>query len=252
MTHCAGQWCGFETTDMSRLAIVAALEREVRPLVKRWRVHEREHAGRRFRFYENGETVLVCGGIGAEPARRAAEAVLALYSPNCVYSVGYAGALEPTLRIGDILQPVRVINAKEGSTASIVGGQGTLVSHALVASVSQKTKLREAYNAQAVDMESSAVARAAEARGVAFAAVKVISDEFNFELPPTEQFVDTQGRFQQTRFAIFIALRPWLWARVARLARNSALATRNLCAELQKIVREEISADRSAQGAGRH
>ena len=237
---------------MSRLAIVAALEREVRPLVKRWRVHEREHAGRRFRFYENGETVLVCGGIGAEPARRAAEAVLALYSPNCVYSVGYAGALEPTLRIGDILQPVRVINAKEGSTASIVGGQGTLVSHALVASVSQKTKLREAYNAQAVDMESSAVARAAEARGVAFAAVKVISDEFNFELPPTEQFVDTQGRFQQTRFAIFIALRPWLWARVARLARNSALATRNLCAELQKIVREEISVDRSAQGAGRH
>ena len=185
-------------------------------------------------------------------ARRAAEAVLALYSPNCVYSVGYAGALEPTLRIGDILQPVRVINAKEGSTASIVGGQGTLVSHARVASVSQKTKLRDAYNAQAVDMESSAVARAAEARGVAFAAVKVISDEFNFELPPTEQFVDTQGRFQQTRFAIFIALRPWLWARVARLARNSALATRNLCAELQKIVREEISADRSAQGAGRH
>jgi adenosylhomocysteine nucleosidase len=252
MTHCAGQWCGFETTDMSRLGIVAALEREVRPLVRRWRVHEREHAGRRFRFYENGETVLVCGGVGAEPARRAAEAVLALYSPNCVYSVGYAGALEPTLRIGDILQPARVINAKEGSTASIVGGQGTLVSHALVASVSQKTKLREAYNAQAVDMESSAVARAAEARGVAFAAVKVISDEFNFELPPTEQFVDTQGRFQQTRFAIFIALRPWLWARVAQLARNSARATRNLCAELQKIVREEISVDRSAHGAGRH
>ena len=126
---------------MSRLAIVAALEREVRPLVKRWRVHEREHAGRRFRFYENGETVLVCGGIGAEPARRAAEAILALYSPNCVYSVGYAGALEPTLRTGDILQPVRVINAKEGSTSSIVGGQGTLVSHALVASVSPKNKI---------------------------------------------------------------------------------------------------------------
>jgi adenosylhomocysteine nucleosidase len=237
---------------MSRLAIVAALEREVRPLVKSWRVHEREHAGRRFRFYENGETVLVCGGIGAEPARRAAEAILALYSPNCVYSVGYAGALEPTVRTGDILQPARVINTKDGSSSSIVGGHGTLVSHALIASAAQKTKLREAYNAQAVDMEASAVARAAEARGIAFAAVKAISDEFNFELPATEQFVDTQGRFQQTRFAIFIALRPWLWARVAQLARNSARATRNLCAELQKIVREEISVDRSAHVAGRH
>jgi adenosylhomocysteine nucleosidase len=237
---------------MCRLAIVAALEREVRPLVKSWRVHEREHAGRRFRFYENGETVLVCAGIGPEPARRAAEAILALYSPNCVYSVGYAGALEPTVRTGHILQPARVINTKDGSSSSIVGGHGTLVSHALIASAAQKTKLREAYNAQAVDMEASAVARAAEARGITFAAVKAISDEFNFELPATEQFVDTQGRFQQTRFAIFIALRPWLWARVAQLARNSARATRNLCAELQKIVREEISVDRSAHVAGRH
>jgi adenosylhomocysteine nucleosidase len=232
--------------------MVAALEREVRPLVKRWRVCEREYAGRRFRFYENGEAVLVCAGIGAEPARRAAEAVLALYSPNCVYSVGYAGALEPTLRVGDIFQPARVINAKEGSSASIVGGHGTLVSHALVASAAQKARLREAYNAQAVDMEASAVARAAEARGVAFAAVKVISDEFNFELPATEQFVDTQGRFQQTRFVVFIALRPWLWSRVAQLARNSARATNNLCAELQKIVAKDVSVDRSAHIAGRH
>jgi adenosylhomocysteine nucleosidase len=236
---------------MSRLAIVAALEREVRPLVKRWRVHDREHAGRRFRFYEKGETVLVCAGIGAEPARRAAEAILALYSPNCVYSVGYAGALEPTVRTGDILQPARIVNTKDGSSASIVGGHGTLVSHALIASAAQKTKLREAYNAQAVDMEASAVARAAEARGTAFAAVKVISDEFNFELPAVEQFVDTQGRFQLTRFAIFIALRPWLWARVAQLARNSARATRNLCAELQKMVAEEVSVDRPAHVAGR-
>jgi adenosylhomocysteine nucleosidase len=237
---------------MYRLAFVAALEREVRPLFKSWPVQEREHAGRRFRFYENGETVLVCGGIGAEPARRAAEAVLALYSPNCVYSVGYAGALESTLRIGDILQPARVINTEDGSSASIVGGHGTLVSHAQIASAAQKTKLREAYNAQAVDMEASAVARAAEARGIAFAAVKAISDEFNFELPATEQFVNTQGRFQRTRFAAYVALRPWLWARVAQLARNSARATRNLCAELQKIVGEEVSVDRSAHVAGRY
>jgi adenosylhomocysteine nucleosidase len=237
---------------MSRLAIVAALEREVRPLVKRWRVHDREHSGRRFRFYENGETILVCAGIGAEPARRAAEAILALYSPNCVYSVGYAGALDPTLRTGDILQPARVVDTKDGSSASIVGGRGTLVSHALIASAAHKAKLRESYNAQAVDMEASAIARAAEARGIAFAAVKAISDEFNFELPATEQFVDSQGRFQQTRFAVFVALRPWLWARVAQLARNSARATRNLCAELQKMLAEEISVDRSAHVAGRH
>ena len=60
---------------MYKAAMVAALEREVRPLMKDWRVAEKEYEGRSFRFSENGEMVLVCGGIGAEPARRAAEAV---------------------------------------------------------------------------------------------------------------------------------------------------------------------------------
>lgn len=63
---------------MSRVAIVAALEREVRPLIRHWRGSEKEHGGRRFRFFENRELVLVCGGIGADAARRAAEAVIVL------------------------------------------------------------------------------------------------------------------------------------------------------------------------------
>ena len=91
---------------MSRLAIVAALEREVRPLLKHWQVRKRAHAGREFRFYESREAVVVCGGIGPEAARRAAEAVIVLYSPDVLYSVGYAGALDPTLKVADDLTPV--------------------------------------------------------------------------------------------------------------------------------------------------
>ena len=79
---------------MSRVAFVAALEREVRPLLKTWRVSTRDHDGRRFRFYENADIVLVCGGIGAAAARRAAEAVIALFEPSMIYSVGFAGALD--------------------------------------------------------------------------------------------------------------------------------------------------------------
>ena len=58
---------------MFRVAIVAALEREVRPLVKDWSVREKEADGRRLRFFEKDDIVLVCGGIGAEAARRAAK-----------------------------------------------------------------------------------------------------------------------------------------------------------------------------------
>jgi hypothetical protein len=66
----------------AKIAMVAALEREVRPLVKGWRRVEREYLDRRFKFFESGQAVLVCGGIGAETARRATEAVIALYRPE--------------------------------------------------------------------------------------------------------------------------------------------------------------------------
>lgn len=223
------------TRTGARIAIVAALEREVRPLVRRWRRNEREHDGHRFGFFENGDTVLVCGGMGAEGARRAAEAVIVLYQPSIVYSVGYAGALDPEVKAGKLIRPACVINAGDGSSVQIGGGEGVLVSCGVMASPAQKAKLREAFGADAVDMEAAAVARAAEARGVRFAAVKVISDEFDFELASLERFADFDGRFHQVRFAMFAAVRPWLWPRVIRLARDSRCATHVLCEGLRDL-----------------
>lgn len=223
---------------MSRVAIVAALEREVRPLVKHWRVTEQEHHGRQFRFFENGEFVLVCGGIGFDASRRAAEAVIVLYGPGMVYSAGYAGALDPRMRVGDIVRPARVVNAGDGSSVQIAGGEGVLVSYPAVASPEQKAKLHESYQAQAVDMEAAAVARAAEGRGVSFSALKIISDEFDFAFPSTERFVDSEGRFHEMGFASFVAVRPWLWLPVMRLARNSARASRILCEQIWKLKRD--------------
>jgi adenosylhomocysteine nucleosidase len=209
--------------------MVAALEHEVRPLVKHWRVSEKEHAGRRFRFFEKAdEVVLVCGGIGAGSARRAAEAVIAIYSPTVVYSVGFAGGLVSELKVGDVVQPSLVIDAGDGSRVELAGGEGVLVSFGAVASPAQKAKLKESFGAQLVDMEAAAVARAAQARGVQFAAVKAISDEFDFTLPEIDRFINAEGQLQQGRLAAYAALRPWLWPKLGRLAINSNRASRAL------------------------
>jgi adenosylhomocysteine nucleosidase len=231
---------------MSRVAIVAALEREVRPLIKPWRVTERQHSGRSFRFFETEDVVLVGGGIGAEAARRAAEAAIVLYQPEIVYSAGYAGALDPAICIGQIIRPARVIDVGDGSSVSIAGGEGVLVTAGSVAGPAQKDKLRESFRAKAVDMEAAAVARAAEARGIEFAAIKAISDEFGFEFPAVDRFVDSEGCFQEKRFALFVAVRPWLWLRVIELARNSRRASRALCEELQKLVGNAVSSAAAA------
>jgi len=107
--------------------------------------------------------------------------------------------------------------------------------------------LRESFGARAVDMESAAVARAAEARGIAFEAVKVISDASDFKLPSMEQFVDPKGRFSEWRFAFFVAVRPWMWGRVIRLARNSSRASRALCAALRKLNTDQIEGSRQVR-----
>jgi nucleoside phosphorylase len=221
---------------MPEVAIVAALEREVRPLVRDWKVAEREHAGKQFRFFESDRAVLVCGGIGPEAARRATEAVIALYRPARVLSAGFAGALTESLRVGEVIEPRRVVDARDGSRTDTGAGDGLLVSFSSVAGTEQKAKLASAYGAQAVDMEAAAVAKGAEARGLQFTAVKVISDELGFQMPPMERFVATDGSFQPGSFALYSAMRPWTWATVFHLARNSSLASRGLCAKLESMI----------------
>ena len=221
---------------MSRIAVVAALEREVGPLIKKWRVSDKQFEGRHFRFFEKDDSVVVCGGIGAGAARRAANAMIAIYAPRLIYSAGFAGALDDALKVGDVVRPRRVVNAGDGSCVNLDQGEGVLISFGSVASPEQKSKLRDSFKAQAVDMEAAAVARAAEARGIGFAVVKVISDEFDFSFPSMEQFVDSDGQFLRGRFAWFAAVRPWLWPKVARLARNSNRASWMLCRCLRTTI----------------
>jgi adenosylhomocysteine nucleosidase len=222
--------------DMSapRVAIVAALEREIRPLVKYWRHSEREYDARRYKIFESQQAVVICGGVGPEAARRAAEALIALYRPTQLLSVGFAGALDGSLGVGDVFVPSRIIDAQDGRRVEIGSGAGVLVSFPAIASTEQKAKLAKAYGGQAVDMEAAAVALSAQAHGIEFGAVKAISDAANFEIPAIAGFVSPRGQFHTARFIVFAAVRPWLWPTIARLAANSARASRALCAWWQQ------------------
>jgi len=218
---------------MPEVAVVAALEREVAPLVRGWRISEQEHSGRKFRFFDSGNAVLVCGGMGFDAARRATEAIIALNRPSVVLSVGFAGALDDSLGVGDLLQPRYVVDSTDGARTDTGTGSGVLVSFPVVADAAQKAKLAKSYGAQAVDMEAAAVAKGAEARGLRFAAVKAISDEGGFAMPPMDRFIAADGSFRAGSFALYAAGRPFLWPNVLRLAQNSAKAARALSTMLQ-------------------
>src|SRR5437879_7069487 len=143
-----------------RIAIVAALEREVAPLVKTWHSSKLTHEGRNFTFYEAEYAVVVCGGIGAEAARRAAEALIVKYSPQSVISAGVAGALVSDLHVGDTIFPVVVIDTQDGSRhesgihkaqmAQSSLGRAILATHPEIATAAHKQQLAKSYGAHAV------------------------------------------------------------------------------------------------------
>ena len=218
-----------------RLAIIAALDREIQPLVRGW---QRTDAG-----YRHDDTLVVAGGIGYEAAKRAAQAAIREFRPQMLVSAGFAGALIGTLKVGSVFLPNVIIDGRNGMEyrcnfgEGILGG-GILVSAAQIAGPGSgsdsKRELAEKFHALAVDMEAAAVAEVAQEEGIGFRCVKAISDESDFPMPPMNRFVSPEGRFNVSGFAAWASVRPAVWSPVMALARNSKRASRALCAWLEE------------------
>ena len=141
-------------------------------------------------------------------------------------SVGLCGALDPALRVGDI---VISGTAFARATGSFVEGRIYSVDRVIVEAAEKASLYRET-GCSAVEMESAAVEQAAEDWGVAYGAVRVVSDRATEELPlDFNDYRDMDGNFQVPRI-VWAALRnpfrglPWL----VRLGRNSNIANERL------------------------
>ena len=224
-----------------KLAIVAALEREVAPLVRDWDlVVVRGGAGnaqRELHIRLRDDVMVTWGGMGPAAARSAAELLHQHTKGELAgfISAGYAGALTPDLKVGDVVQPEHVVTP-EGSKHPAHGTGGTLVSSGAVVTAAAKRELAIAHSARAVDMEAHAVADFAAVHHIPCVVIKVISDERDVELPPVGDFIDASGRFRTTSFAAHIAIRPWLWRKVIRLGRDTSKASRVLCDALREAI----------------
>jgi hypothetical protein len=89
-------------------------------------------------------------------------------------------------------------------------------------------------------MEAFAVADVARVYGVPFIAIKSISDELDFKLPPLGRFISPEGQFRTGQFVVWTLLRPWCWQTVIQLGRNSAAAVRSLTQVLENTVQNHV------------
>jgi adenosylhomocysteine nucleosidase len=224
---------------MSTIAIIAAMEREISPLVRGWQRVALSSSEKKFILFQRDDVLAVVSGIGCKNAELATRAVVAQYRPTLLISVGLAGALIRSLKIGSIFTPNVVVDAADGAEyrcaadSNHVSG-GVLVSSGEVAGVEAKQTLVNRFHGLVVDMEAAGVARIAQQEQIGFRCVKAVSDEADFVMPPMGQFLNAAGEFQSGRFALWAAVRPWQWARIVALARNSKRATESLCNRLEK------------------
>ena len=232
---------------MTKVTIIAAMEREIAPLVRGWQRNTLSSGERKFVVFDGNGVVAVVSGIGCKNAELAAQAVVEQYRPALLISVGLAGALIRSLKVASVFTPNVVVDAVDGAEyrcAAIpnrVSG-GVLVTAPQIAGTEAKKELVNRFHGLVVDMEAAGVAKVAQQEQIGFRCVKAISDEADFVMPPMGKFLNATGEFQSGKFALWAAVRPWQWPSVAALARNSKRATDALCNRLRNDLTSALPA----------
>ncbi len=181
-------------------------------------------------------------GVGGGTAAGAARAAAALAPEvEALVSFGLAGALDPALGPGTLLVPALVEDAGEcwrtdaalcarlgGCTGHVLRGGG-----AVLATAAAKAAARAATGADAVDLESAAVARAAAVRGLPFAALRAVCDPADQDLPRAAlAALDGGGRIGVLRVGLAVLRRPGEVPALLALGRQAAAARRALLARV--------------------
>ncbi len=238
--HARGCGSGQPSAMLSRMRLIAAAlqqelgialqlcRRVVRLPVAGATAWEGCRGAERFHFLKTG--------VGPVRTDRQFRAFLDLHTPSEVLIVGYGGALDPALRLGDLVVGRSALLLGEGgsplplgrlplegrwalagseSLVAVAGSSGLtavvgdiLTSRHIIGAPAQKQLLRTAHGAAVVDMETAALARAAALRGIPVSCVRAVSDEAADELLAPLAYAPGQGA--AARVAAVLAAGQWV------------------------------------------
>jgi hypothetical protein len=234
----------------TRVAILAPMPAELRPLLRPLGLGPPGPAGLRVGSLGALEVVAATTGIGTRAAARAAERVLDAAAFDHLVVVGVAGGIGPSVAVGDLVVPERVVDLASGrehrpAPLGASAPRGLLAtSDALLSDPSEAARLA-ALGFVAIDMETAAIASVCERRGCPWSVFRAISDRADDG--STDEAVlrlaGPDGRPNLREIARFVATRPGRIPQLARLARGLRRATRSAAAA---CVRELAAGERDA------
>jgi adenosylhomocysteine nucleosidase len=236
-----------------RVLVTFAVEAEFAPWRKLRDVTTRKTGGHT--VYEarigRANVDFVVTGMGMENSRRATESVITTDHKACI-GAGFAGALKPTLKVGDVLVARAVqLLGKRGTLESsrnlfmaayenqAIEAKMLLTTDHLIGTADEKRKLSPF--ADAVDMESFATMSVAREKNVSCIPLRVISDRFDEDMPAEiDMTVDEFGRVKIRGVIKHVAAHPLAVPALIRLGRHSRTAAEALAHFLEAFI-EELS-----------
>jgi adenosylhomocysteine nucleosidase len=166
-----------------RLLLVASAPMEFRGILMRAQGRRRISIGADWAHtagLSGHEVLLVANGVGARRAAAAVDAAWAVFPADRVISLGFCGALDPALRIADVI--IGTCIAANNRRYSVLPLTGAAVASGIIRSIDRVAQTAAEKQALledggiAVEMEAAGVAERAAARGLPFSCVKVVTD----------------------------------------------------------------------------
>lgn len=219
---------------MSSLLFIAADPREFTGLLTHWEnvapLHLPVHFARSGRW-KGREVFAVANGAGAD---RAFAAILLAPKASAICNIGFCGALDEVLDIGDIVVATEVLSGTQTWRTAMPDTpealEGPVVCIDRIAQTAAEKRNLRLTGASIVEMESAGVARAAEDLDVPFYCIRAVSDlagedfanDFNAALTP-------DGRFSILRLLAGAVSSPQVKLKeLIRLEKRTTLASKKL------------------------
>jgi adenosylhomocysteine nucleosidase len=234
-----------------RVLVTVAVKAEFAPWrrLRKWEPLQAKGVAVRRAQIGSAQVHLVVTGMGRENASRVAGAMMKEPYEFCI-SAGFAGALGDRFAVGDILVADGVQRFGRAKTlqcsrnlVDAARSEGAkqvnlfLTSDHVVRTVAEKARL--APFAAAVDMESFAIASAAQAHRVPMVAIRVISDTTERELPiRLETMVDERGCVSVSSVLRQVLSHPLQLPALIRLGRESSIAAEALANFLEPFIKK--------------
>ncbi len=238
-----------------KILIFCALYEEARPIVKALKLkhlpfHTKEFHG----IFNAHEITVIVTGMGRKNTQKACEYYLTSSLPDMVFSCGYAGGLNPSLKVGDVFLSEKILIWEKGPwdhrpkeiflkrlwkkweevlnqiSSKIRTGTSLTVSKA-VALASEKEKLGKAFHAFSVDMEAGFIAEALVQHKTPFFNLRVISDDVKQDIKiDFSSWVTKEGKVAWKFVLIEILKHPWHVFYLLRIGWSSHKSSRRLAA----------------------